>query len=479
VVCAATATTLPAQTFTTLDTFDGANGSGPEWPLVQATNGDLYGTTYAGGANGLGTVFQITPGGTLTSLYSFCSQPNCADGAHPSSGLVLAANGELYGVTSGGGGNGGGAIFRITQSGALTVVYSFCSIGPGTCMDGSYPYGGLVQDANGDWYGATSYGGTTDQGTVFKYTPSGTLTTIYNFNGTDGYFPSGPLVQATNGYFYGATQFGGTEANCPYSNGCGTVFKMTPAGTLTTLYSFCSASGCPDGDSPVGALVQAANGDLYGATFGGGTNCSPTGCGTIFKITPGGALTTQYSFCAQPSCADGATPDGGLVQAPENGDLYGAAYFGGQGCGANGCGTLFKITQSGALTTLFRAFCPQSDCPNRPTSLIQDTTGVFFGTTLWDGGDGSNGTIFSFAVGLGPFVEILPASGEAGAAVKILGSDLTGATSVSFNGTAAVFEVVSSSLIATKLPAGATTGKVEVVTPGGTLASDLPFRVLP
>src|ERR1022692_4206270 len=219
VLCATTAIALPAQiaTLTTIHRFcsqsgcpDGAN---PWAGLVQATNGGLYGTTYYGGTNSAGTIFKITPGGTLTTLYSFCPQTNCTDGFGPQAGLVQAANGDLYG-TNGGGANSSGAVFKITPSGTLTTLYSFCSQGVyPDCTDGDLPIAGLVQAANGDLYGTTLFGGTNgNYGTVFKITPGGTLTTLYSFcsqrNSTDGASPYPGLAQAANGNFYGQTNYG-------------------------------------------------------------------------------------------------------------------------------------------------------------------------------------------------------------------------------------------------------------------------------
>src|ERR1017187_6698223 len=475
VLCATTAIALPAQTLTTLYRFcsqsgcpDGAN---PTAGLVQATNGDLYGTTF-GFPYGYGTVFKITPGGTLTTLYSFCSQTNCTAGDGPEAGLVQAANGDLYGTTSSGGtANDDGTIFKITPSGTLTTLYSFCS--QSGCMDGSAPLAGLVQAANGDFYGTTQVGGANDGGTAFKITPSGTLTTLYSFcsqgvylNCTDGYYPYAGLVQAANGDLYGTTA--GLHS-------AGTIFKTTPGGTLTTLYTFCSQGvypNCTDGYYPYAGLVQAANGDLYGTTYSGGASNG----GTVFKITPSGTLTTLYRFCSQSGCRDGSNPFAGLVQAT-NGDFYGTT----SGGGASGnYGTVFKITPSGTLTTLYR-FCHQAHCPDGDgpyAGLVQDTNGDFYGTTAV-GGSNNNGTAFRLSVGLGPFVKIRPPYGKVGAAVKILGTNLTGATSVSLNGTAAVFEVVSSSEITTTVPAGASSGKVQVVTPSDTLSSNASFRVVP
>src|ERR1017187_5226219 len=419
-LCATTAIALPAQTLTTLYSFCSqggcTDGDYPRAGLVQTTNGDLYGTTAAGGANRLGgTVFKITPGGTLTTLYSFCSQTNCTDGSNPCAGLVQAANGTLYGTTSSYPFNTGGTIFKITPSGTLTTLYSFCS--QSGCTDGEGPRAGLVQATNGDFYGTTDGGGSNHCGTVFKITPIGTLRTLYAFCSqsgcTDGASPNAGLVQDTNGDFYGTTANGGP-------NGYGTVFKITPSGTLTTLYIFCSQTNCTDGQYPVAGLVQAANGDLYGTTSSGWSNNG----GTVFKITPSGTLTTLYTFCSQSGCTDGASPNAGLVQ---------------------------------------------------------DTNGDFYGTTYGGIGRGgpANGTVFRLSVGLGPFVKPRPPYGKVGAAIKILGTNLTGAASVSFNGTAAVFTVVSPSLITTTLPAGASSGKVQVVTPSGTLSSNASFVVVP
>jgi uncharacterized repeat protein (TIGR03803 family) len=414
VFCAATALTSPATTtFTTLVGFDGTNGAYPGYtPLVQGTDGSYYGTTYEGGANNLGTVFKITTGGTLTTLYSFCSQTSCTDGELPYAGLVQASNGNFYGTTVGGGAKNGGTVFEITPRGKLTTLYSFCS--QTSCTDGELPYAGLVQATNGNFYGTTLAGGANGKGTVFEITAAGTLTTLYSFcsqpSCADGELPYAGLVQATNGNFYGTTPFGGAKLG-------GTVFEITPQGKLTTLYSFCSQTSCTDGQSPYAGLVQAIDRNLYGTTYEGGANTD----GTVFEITLAGKLTTLYSFCSQTSCTDGENPTAGLVQA-SNGNLY--------------------------------------------------------GTTL-GGGANTDGTVFSLSVGLDPFVETLPGFGKVGAAVIILGTNLTGSTSVSFSGTAATFTVVSGTEITATVPAGATTGTVSVTTPGGTINSNVKFRVIP
>ncbi len=451
-VCAATAVALPAQTFTTLVNFDGANGELPYFmSLVQGTDGNYYGTTEGGGAFGEGTIFKVTPGGALTTIYSFCAKIACTDGSLPYAGLVQATNGNFYGTTSEGGANNYGTVFKISLSGTLTTLHSF------DYTDGATPASVLVQATNGNFYGTTRNGGNSgNYGTVFEITPQGTLTTLHIFLGYtagDGANPYAGLVQAANGALYGTTLAGGTP-------NVGTIFRITPAGVLTTLYVF-----SPDNDgaeNPYGGLVLAANGDFYGTTFGGGVN----GYGTVFKITPGGTLTTLNSF----DDTDGASVDAGLALATD-GNFYGTTNAG----GASRDGTVFKITPSGILTTL-HAF-DGSDGSNPSGGLMQATNGSFYGTTYSGGTSEFDGTVFSLSVGLGAFVETQPASGPVGAKIAVLGSNLTGATSVTFNGTTATFGVVSASEIQTTVPPGATTGKVQVTTPGGTLKSNVVFRV--
>jgi uncharacterized repeat protein (TIGR03803 family) len=453
---------LPAQTFTTLHSFDGTDGRLSNAGLVQATNGNLYGTTYYGGAKDSGEVFEITPSGALTILHSFCSKSGCADGEYTYAVPIQGTDGNFYGTTYLGGSKELGTVFKITPSGTLTTLHTF----DGT--DGSQPLAGLVQASDGNFYGTTYMGGSQGNGEIFKITPSGTLTTLHSFCSRtackDGRNPFAGLVQGTDGNLYGTTLEGGAK-------GFGTVFKVTPNGTLTTLHSFCTQSGCPDGQFPQTGLVQASNGNLYGTTITGGTY----GDGTIFEITTSGAFTTLYNVCSQSGCPDGNYLYAGLIQATD-GNLYGIMDVG----GANGSGTIFKITLSGTLTTLYN-FCSQSGCPDGQYpggGLVQDTDGSLYGTTA-DGGANGDGTVFSLSVGLGPFVETQPTTAKAGATVKILGTNLTKATSVNFNGKAATFTVVSSSEITTTVPAGATTGEVQVVTPSGTLLSNVSFQIPP
>jgi len=395
-LCAATVVASSAQTFTTLATFDGTNGVEPGYgSLVQGSNGNFYGTTESGGIStgctdgagfGCGTIFEITPSGTLTTVHSFCSELNCADGFVPFAGLTKGANGNFYGTTSFGGTNGLGIVFEITTAGTLTTLYSFCS--QSNCTDGEFPYAGLVSATNGNLYGTTSGGGANGAGTIFEITPGGELTTLYNFcsrpNCADGESVFSPLVQGTNGKLYGTTTQGGTEGAGtvftitlagklttlhaftsddgagPYGSlletsagnllgttaygglrGNGTVFQITPAGKLTTLYNFCVTTYCRDGANPLAGLIRGANGSLYGTTNSGGSSFH----GTVFEMTPTGKLTTLYSFCSKAQCTDGEYPLAGLVQAAD-GTLYGTTEEGGDlTCRIGGytCGTVFSL----------------------------------------------------------------------------------------------------------------------------------------
>lgn len=467
----AAAATSSAQTFKTLHSFcsvtSGAgyclDGQNPSTTLVQGANGYLYGTTFAGGSNNgnYGTVFKLAPGGKLTTIYNFCSLASCADGTQPEGGLVLATNGSFYGVTNQGGAYGYGTVFKITAAGKLTTLHSFNQ------TDGAYPQAGLIQATDLNFYGTTYVGGANSAGTAFKITASGSLTTLHVFNNDNGNDLTSGLIQAADGNFYGTAYGGGTSGGCfPYSGG-GTAFQLTSLGTLTPLVPiFCQ----PNGFYPNSALVQAANGNLYGTTAAGGDG-SNTGSGTVYEMTPTGSLTSLYSFCLQTGCADGSDPQA-LILAPD-GNFYGTTYSGGAN---NGTGTVFEITSTGQPTTLHTF--TGTDGANPSGALLLDTNGTFYGTT-WSGGkNGSYGTVFSLATGLGPFVETIPTSGKVGTKVIILGTNLKGATAVHFNGTAATIKVASGSDITTTVPIGATSGTVTVTTLSGTtLSSSVAFQI--
>jgi uncharacterized repeat protein (TIGR03803 family) len=370
------------------------------------------------------------------------------NGSAPFAGLTQAANGDFYGSTFAGGTgnfegscpNNCGTIFTVTASGTLTTLYNF------SYTDGAGPTGALILGNDGNYYGTTAGGGPADAGTFFRITPSGTLTTLYAFSGgDDGGSPYGALVQAPDGNFYGTTFSGGANQD-------GTVFTITAAGTLSTLHSFNNT----DGSYPYAGLVQGNAGDFYGVTEEGGAYSY----GTVFKLTPDGTLTTLHSFSGG---VDGDTPVSTLIQATD-GNFYGTASY--DGLYPN-FGTVFEITRSGEMTTLYNFDSKDGSYPYAP--LVQATNGGFYGTTSFGGSSGCQyrygcGEVFSLSVGLGPFVETVPTSGNVGAAVRILGTNLKDATSVTFNGTPATFQVISQSEIETSVPPGATAGTVRVTT---------------
>ena len=342
----------------------GSDGGQPQAALVQGSDTNLYGTTFAGGLLDTGTVFKINASGGLTPLYSFTGG---LDGAQPQAALVQGIDGSFYGTTSAGGLSlsNAGTVFRITPQGVFTNLYRFTG-----GSDGAQPRGALVQGTDTNFYGTAFAGGTNRLGVVFKMTPGGTLTTIWQFSGTtDGSHPVAGLIQGTNGNFYGTTFGGGAF-------GAGTVFTINPSGALTTLYNF---TGGLDGANPAGSLVLIGNNRFYGTTFGGGD-----GTGTVFRVGPGGGLVNLYVFTGG---GDGGFPDAGLIVGSD-GNLYGTTSADGNG----GAGTVFKMTPSGGLTTLHAFSGLDGAVPE--AGLVQGTVSNFYGTTAF-GGTNNEGTVFT------------------------------------------------------------------------------------
>ena len=357
-------------TRTTLHAFTGGtDGTEPYAGVIQGRDGNFYGvTTIAGGTpSGCGTAFKVSSSGTFTPLHSFTGYPS--DGCHPWLPLVQASDGNFYGMTPYGGTIGVGTVFKMTPSGSITILHNFA----GGQSEGSYPFAQLIQGSDGNLWGETGSSGVHDDGTIFKITLGGTLTTVHNFAGTDGIGPAGGLVQGRDGNFYGTTLNGG-------ANNEGSVFKMTPSGTLTTLYSFCSQPGCADGSMPYAGLVQSSDGNFYGTTFWGGAD----GDGEVFGITSSGLLTVLHSFTK----SDGRGPYAGLIQA-SNGNFYGVTKEGGANCtGSDGCGTAFKLSVSYStltVTTSGDGVVTSTDgfvnCPGTCTHRYLDNTQVTLNAT--------------------------------------------------------------------------------------------------
>lgn len=474
-LCAAV-TASSAQTFTMLASFDfSTTGSGPT-QIIQGIDGNLHGVAYSGELD-KGTIFEATTSGSLITLYKFCPSPNsCSDGASPSGPLVAGATGMLSGLTNWGGDYsdcspfGCGVIFQVAPNGVLNVLHSFDS------SDGEGP-SGIVLAADRNLYGTTASGGANKSGTVFRLSPAGQFTTLYNFcqqaSCPDGNGPQPGLTQGMDGALYGVAE--GGKNKCGSGNPCGTVYRVSLSGKFTKLLDF--PAGGLQGWSPTpGSLLQTPDGNLYGSTNEGGAS-GVFGGGTIYKISPSGKFTTIYNLCSLANCADGSF--GANFVLATDGNFYGTTQDGGDlSCTYTfrlGCGTVFKMTPTGSLTTLYTFQGPDGALP---VGLIQATDGNFYGVTQ-TGGTSSSGTLFRLSAGLSPFVKLLPASGKLGQTGDILGQGLTGTTSVSFNGAPASFTVVSDSLIHATVPAGATTGSVTVVTPSGTLTSNVAFQVAP
>jgi len=465
-----TASVVQAQTFSVLYNF-GSNTGDPSRPaysgiVAQGRDGNLYSTAPAGGTC-CGAVFQITPAGKLKNIHNFNGSND--DGAFPQGGVTLGTDGNFYGTTYEGGSVTAGAVFKVTSSGTYTTLYSFTG-----GKDGAYPYAPPVEGNDGNFYGTTTAGGNTTVcgsgcGTIYKITPAGVLTTLYQFDITHGYEPYGPLVLGTDGNFYGTTP-AGTTANA------GVVFKISPAGKFTLLFSFDSTHG----ETPFGGLVQGADGNFYGTTIYGGS----AGGGVVFKITPSGKLTVLHNINGT---TDGARPYGGLVLASD-GNFYGANSNGGtvnSNC-SNGCGTVFKITPKGVYSVLYKFDYTTGATPY--VTPFQHTSGLVYGDSQVGGtgnvnpcSTGNCGVLYSWkSSGLPAFVSLLPYSGKVGKVIEFLGQGfVSGKTTVSFNGTAAKPTVVSSTYLTAPVPNGATTASVTVTTSGVTLTSNRIFRVTP
>jgi uncharacterized repeat protein (TIGR03803 family) len=426
---------------------------------------------------------------TYRVLYRFDGAHGC-NPAYP--GLVAQGrDGNLYGTTQCGGSGNFGNAFKITPTGVFKELFDF------DWTRGAYPTAGLTLGRDGNLYGTASQGGTSGDGTVFKVTPSGILTTLYDFTlGTDGGNPLAPPVQGADGNFYGTTgsgtayrltslgvftslgsipgsssapliqgsdgNFYGTTTNGG-SFGAGTVFQLSPAGALAVVYNF---SGT-DGSAPYAPLVQGLDGNYYGTTLGGGA----FNAGVVFRVTRDGVLTVLHNFDFGNSdggtlCTAGLVLGGGTV-------FYGVA----AGGGTNGSGTFFQITSDGTYAVLYNFRQSTGSAPY--ATPMQHTNARIYGLTNTGGSRNSLGVTYGIDLALPSFVKLIPAAGRIGMKVGVLGNGLSGTTSVSFNGTSATFTISSDTFLTATVPTGATTGFVVVTRPAGTLTSNTKFRVIP
>ncbi|HEX3942511.1 MAG TPA: choice-of-anchor tandem repeat GloVer-containing protein [Rhizomicrobium sp.] len=388
-----------AYTLKTLHNFNETNGNSPFAGVLEDGAGNLYGTAWGGGKYYSGVVFKMVPNGTKYSyriIKNFCAKANCADGQYPYAGVIMDADGDIWGTTAHGGKYGGGVLFELIPGAngwAWKVVHNF-----GNGNDGNTPIAGLTyrgQQSNELWgegfepaFGTTAYGGKYGRGAVYKLARSGSTwiyTIIHNFD--IGAAPQ-ELAMDSAGNLFGTTNGGGT-------NGGGLMYKLA-SGTWkeTTLHQFCSQNNCADGRGPGGRLWIDNSGNLFGTTTVGGTgsnaSCPSGGCGTAFEYMPGGGYEVLYNFCSvidNGTCADGDNPGAGLVM-DSSGALFGTTVSGNPN-DPNG-GTAFKLVKQGETWQLALIGFPES--PYAP--LAQDFyNGNLYGTTL-KGGPYASGTVF-------------------------------------------------------------------------------------
>jgi uncharacterized repeat protein (TIGR03803 family) len=360
-----TSAQTPVSTFTTLHSFNGKDGgSNPSSTLVPGPDGLFYGVV-GGGKYGYGLAYSLSPMGEFDVLYAF---KGTSDGSYPN-GLLLH-NGIFYGTTSQGA-DGFGTAFTLTPAGKLKTFYTF------TGADGGQP-GGFGFFSDGAFVATAGIGGNLPYGVVFSLTPAGQATVLYNFtDSTDESYPIA-VILGSDGNYYGTTL--GNAAFNAGSGEAGTIWQLTPGGTLTTLHSF----GWGDGAQPLSAPVEGPDGNFYGTTAAGGAS----GEGVVYRITTAGEYSVLYSFTGG---ADGGSPRAGLLVS-KNGNLYGSTYTG----GGSGWGTLFEVTTAGALTTIY-TFTNGTDGGSVGATLREATTGTFYGVAQ-TGGRFGFGTAFKFAI---------------------------------------------------------------------------------
>lgn len=399
------ASTSPASTqgFKILHTFCEEQGC-PDGFTASALRsdgaGNFYGTTRGGGPHGGGTIFELKRRADgsykFETLYGFCAQENCFDGQLILGPPVIDTAGNLYGTALAGGETGyNGDVWKFNRRrGTVSVLHSFCV---DDCSDGAEPMAaltyaaaasGALYDGKAPLYGVAPFGGAGFQGTVFQLTPGKhgwNFQVLYSFcpshDCAGGAVPNGPLLPDAAGNLYGLTYGGG-------SNNRGAVFALSPSGgswTETALYSFCQQADCADGQQPSGSLVLDGAGNLFGTAAGGGNSCSKSniGCGVAFKLAPDGKQTVLHSFCSRTSCADGATPmDAPFIAA--SGDLFGTAQFGGR---ASSNGVVWRLSGSDFRT--LHKFCKEGgDCAEGASpaaALVSDASGHLIGTTQYGG----------------------------------------------------------------------------------------------
>jgi uncharacterized repeat protein (TIGR03803 family) len=408
---------------TVLHNFNCTDGCNPVAGVIQGTDGNFYGTTFAAD----GTVFKISSTGVFTTLHSF----QYFDGAGPNAMLVQGNDGSFYGTTDSGGMFGFGTVFKISSGGAFKVLHNF------TCgSDGCVPVDGLVQSTDGNFYGTAREGGTNNNGTVFKMTPAGTVTTLHAFAGPDGAAPFGGLVLATDGNFYGTTSSGGTLND-------GTIFRISATGSYLTLHNFDGISG----STPYATLLQHTNGVLYGDTLQGGTGnvspCTAGSCGVFYRLK---ASLQQF-----------------VSLLPYSGRVGKSVQFLGQGFTA-----ATTISFNGTPAT------PSVNTSTFLTAAVPSGATTGFVTVTTSQGALKSNKLFRVIPQITSFS---PTSGSVGTLVTITGVSLKQTTRVAFGGVKASFIVNSDTKVTATVPSGAVAGRIAITTPGGVASSSGKFTL--
>jgi kumamolisin len=377
----------PESILHTFQSSSPVDAESPTTALIQGTDGNFYGTTSTGGSSTSGTVYKMTSQGVVTILHNFGDGSVVDDGFQCEAALVQGSDGNFYGTTEYGGSVNFGAIFKMTPQGVVTILHSFYD--GSVTQDGYNPRAALIQGTDGNFYGTTGSGGSASEGTIFKMTPQGAVTIVHSFG--DGSVPNeglnpSALVQGSDGNFYGTAQSGGAFDK-------GTIFRMTPQGVVTTLHDFGSGNVSDDGANPNAPLIQASDGNFYGTTSTGGSADE----GVVFQMIPTGAVTTFHSFSDGSVANDGEGPNAALIQA-SNGNFYGTTPAG----GSASQGTIFQMTPGGAVTILHNFYdgTVTNDGVGPQAGVVQGTDGNFYGTTE-EGGSASDGTAFKLTSQIG------------------------------------------------------------------------------
>ncbi len=453
----------PTGTYKQLYSFDTVHGSTPVGGLLLGVDGNLYGTTEEGGAYGFGNIFRITPAGALTVIHDFTGD-STKDGGFPVSPLIIGADGGMYGTTH------HGIVYKITQAGVLTRV----------ATTPSESFGPLLLASNGSYYGTTEFAGATQNGSIYKVTGS-TSTILYSFDGPHGQFPIGGLVQGNDGNLYGTTTAGGTED-------AGVIFRITPNGTYSVVYNF-SSKNYLFGYQAFAGLIAGSDGNLYGATIWGGQN----GAGVIFEVTTSGAYSVLASFDVPDGDGAYATP-----MQHTNGAIFGLNKRG----GALGNGTVFGFNAGlprfiqltspvglvgGSVGILGTGFATAASVTfNGTPASFHVLSNTFITATVPSGETGfvtvstSSGTWTSnkvFKV-VPQVLSFSPTSGKPGDTIVLTGTGLVQTETIGVGGVKVNFYTVNSdSQLTFTVPSGAKTGKIGVITPGGSAQTKTIFTV--